>query len=331
MSIQQTELVKNVQNTLVRSGYITSKGFKSKSSCFDLTARKERLLFIKCLLNVDNFKQSQKNELKLISNMFIGSPVLIGERNKHREMENGVVYNKSGIPTLSFSTFQDLVLNDIIPYIYARRGGFFVKINETKFETERSELDFSLSELAEKVGVSRKTIYSYEHGKMDASLKIYKKLKNFFSSQIKKPIEIYSWELEVDEEYINELKGKLDALRNDINELFMDLGLKAIWPKKALFDAITTEDEDLKDETPTGTEDIKIITGLGSKDEKTKVIYQKIQQIQSISQVIPSPNMFITEDKRNLPGVIKVPIIEKKKLEKLGKDDLFKKISNLLN
>ncbi|NVM01371.1 MAG: helix-turn-helix domain-containing protein [Candidatus Helarchaeota archaeon] len=331
MSIQQTELVKNVQNTLVRSGYITSKGFKSKSSCFDLTARRERLLFIKCLLNVDNFKQSQKNELILISNMFTGSPVLIGERNKHKEMENGVVYNKSGIPTLSFSTFQDLVLNDIIPYIYARRGGFFVKINESSFEHERSELEFSLSELAEKVGVSRKTIYSYEHGKMDASLKIYKKLKNFFSSQIEKPVEIYTWELEVDEDYINELKGKLDDLRNDINEIFMNLGLEAIWPKKALFDAITTEDEDSKEEVTTSSEDIKIITGLGSRDEKTKVIYQKIQQIESISQVIPSPNLFITEDKRHLPGVIKVPIIEKKKLEKLGKEDLFKKISNLLN
>jgi len=130
MSQQQTELVKSVQNTLVRSGYITSKGFKSRSSCFDLTARRERLLFIKCLLNVDNFKQSQKNELKLISNMFTGSPILIGGRNKHKEMEDGVVYNKNGIPTLSFSTFQDLVLNDIIPYIYARRGGFFVKIND---------------------------------------------------------------------------------------------------------------------------------------------------------------------------------------------------------
>ncbi|MFX1452048.1 MAG: helix-turn-helix domain-containing protein [Promethearchaeota archaeon] len=331
MSLQQTELVKNVQNTLVRSGYITSKGFKSRSSCFDLTARRERLLFIKCLLNVDNFKQSQKNELKLISNMFIGSPILIGERNKHKEMEDGVVYNKNGIPTLSFSTFQDLVLNDIIPYIYARRGGFFVKINESKFESERSELELSLSELAEKVGVSRKTIYSYEHGKMDTSLEIYKKLKKFFSSKINKPIEIFSWELQIDEDYINELKDKLDDLRNDINELFLNLGLTAIWPKKALFDAITTEDEESKQDVATASREIKIITGLGSKDEKTKVIYQKIQQIQSISQVIPSPNMFITEEKRSLPGDVKVPIIEKKKLEKLEKKELFKKISNFLN
>lgn len=327
MSLQQSELVKNVQNTLFRSGYITSKGFKSKSSCFDLAARREKLLFIKCLLNVDNFNEKQNNELKHISAIFTGSPVLIGERNKHKQMEKGVVYNKNGIPTVDFSTFQDIIINNLLPFIYAKRGGYFVKINEGQFEKERSELDFSLNELAARIGVSKKTIYSYERGKMDASLEIFNKLKQFFKSQIEKPIDLFSWQFELANDFINNFMGKLDSLRNEIDEILLDLGLRVFWAESALFDGITSEEGENPPEVPN---EMKIITGLGSKEEKNKEIIQKIQQIQSISQVIHSLNMFITEDKINLPKASNIPIIEKKKLEDLeNKKELIKKISKL--
>ncbi|MHA1299453.1 MAG: transcriptional regulator [Candidatus Helarchaeota archaeon] len=331
MSSQQSELVRDVQNTLMRSGYLTSKGFKTKNSCFDLTARKDRLLFIKCLLNVDNFRERQKNELKVISSMFTGAPILIGERNKHREMEKGVVYNKSGIVTLHYNTFKQIVLHNILPYIYSRQGGQFVKINQVSFEKERAKHDFSLSELAHKIGVSRKTIYSYEKGKMDASLKIYRKLKQFLGSNIGQCIDIFSWKYTINKEFLNALMEKLDDFQNEINEILMDFGYRVYWAKKALFDGITTEEEDLEersDAPSTLSNEVGIITGLGTKDEKNKEIFQKIQQIISISHVIQTPNLIITEKKVKLPKLGNVKIIDKKKLENLeSKESLLKRIN----
>ncbi|MHA1379846.1 MAG: transcriptional regulator [Candidatus Helarchaeota archaeon] len=328
MSSQQAELVRDIQNTLIRSGYLTSKGFKSKNSCFDLTARKDRLLFIKCLLNVDNFQDRQKNELKTFSHMFTGQPILIGERNKHREMEKGVVYTKSGIPTVHYNTFKQIILYDILPLIYSRQGGKFVKIDSVSFEKERSDQEFSLAELARKVGVSKKTIYSYEKGKMDASLKIFKKLKQFLGSQIGQHVDIFSWKYEINKEFLNVLMEKLDDLQNEINEVLMNFGFKVYWAKKALFDGITTEEEAEKEKSEILPKDKGIITGLSSKEDKNKEVYQKIQQIVSISHVIQSPNLIITEKKVNLATLRNITIIDKEKLENIEtKERLLKRLN----
>ena len=327
MSTQQAELINNVRRTLIESGYDTSKGFRSKGSSFDLTARRDRLLFIKCLLNVDNFQDRQTNELKLISNMFTGHPLLIGERNKERDIAKGVIYKKSGIPILNINTFRDIIEHNLFPFIESRRGGKFVKINAKEFEKQRGEKEFSLTELADKVGVSRKTIYSYEQGKMDASLKVYQELKKFLKEGFERPIDIFSWRYIVDKEYLESAMLALDELHGEINEILMKFGFQVFWQKKALFDAITTEGQELFEIKPEIFQGMKIITGLISKNEKQKQIYQKSQQIDSISQVTQAPNLVITEEKVSIRNAGNVLMIDKNKLEKIeDKKQLYKRI-----
>ncbi|MHC1591313.1 MAG: helix-turn-helix domain-containing protein [Candidatus Helarchaeales archaeon] len=307
------DLISRVLEILRRCKYQTLPIYH-KSSCFDITARGEgRLLFIKCLHNVDNFRKQHKEELKIIADACQGVPLIIGEVNKQTKLQDQVVYETGGIPVITFPTFMKIIVEKLFPHIYSKRGGQFVQIDNVKLGKRLKSRRISTSELARRVDISRRTINYYLKGEMDASIDTYRLLEKELEADIKKPINIFDWYYEGPRESPPE-----DDLKSNVDEQFRQIGLQVLWTKKAPFDGVS--EGEIQREV--------IITGVGSKNEKTGIIHQKISLIQSISSIINSLRMFIVEDRPIRKFIHGVPVLTMSMLEEIeDAEDLKKKIS----
>lgn len=69
-------------------------------------------------------------------------------------------------------------------FVYKTRGGIFVKLDNKKLRERKEELGLSLGELANILGVSRKTVYDYERGTSDVTIEVAEKLIEIFGEDI---------------------------------------------------------------------------------------------------------------------------------------------------
>ncbi|RAP51438.1 MAG: transcriptional regulator, partial [Methanosphaera sp. rholeuAM270] len=162
-AINRETVLNEIDNLLISYDFKTSNIYDR--SCFDLLARKDDILIIlKILVNVDSLTSAQAEELSKIAGTFLASPIIIGLKSKHTLLEEDVVYERHEIPVITPQTLCNIVVNDIHPEIFAKRGGYYVKIDGQLLKQLREEKNLSLKELADMSHVSRETIYRYEQG-----------------------------------------------------------------------------------------------------------------------------------------------------------------------
>ena len=122
-------LLKNIENLLISQGFKTSDIYDQGS--FDIVARKDLvILLLKTFLNIDSINEHNSHEMKQLSNIFLASPIIIGEKSRNGLLEDGVIYERYDIPTISFNTLKNMILYNVHPEILADRGGYFVKLME---------------------------------------------------------------------------------------------------------------------------------------------------------------------------------------------------------
>ncbi|MHA1594509.1 MAG: transcriptional regulator [Candidatus Baldrarchaeia archaeon] len=312
------KLLALVKDILKQADFSISVECRVKSSCFDIAARKGSLLaLIKVLINIDALSANHARELKYISYLLSASPLLIGERAGKEPMEEGVVYERYGIPAINPFTLYNILIRSLLPVIYAKRGGFFVKLNTEKIRACREKKGYSLGVLADLVGVSRKSIYEYERGEMDASLETALRLEEVLEEDITLPIDVFSWNItdvtieDVEFSYIK------DILKEKVFRLFQSLGFKTFPTRCAPFDAIT--------EAPTQEEAI-FLTGVGYADDRT--ILRRIRIVKSVSKVVQKDAVFIIEGKKVSNSIEGVPILRTNELKRMeDPEDLINIIS----
>ncbi|MHA1785194.1 MAG: hypothetical protein ACTSVY_01425 [Candidatus Helarchaeota archaeon] len=302
-------LVESVINVLKQHEY-TVLPIVHKSNCFDITAKNfSNLLFIKCIKNVDNFKKDQSNELKFVAETFKGIPLIISERNKHYFLKENVIYEKDAIRVMRIDTFQNVLANKIIPFVYVKRGGEFVQIDPQKFkaglEKLKKESDkFSVKDFANELGVSRRTFSYYQKGEMAAKKSVYDKITERMGTSISKPINIMEWKAEQKKELSFDSE---DMLKNALSEQLEHIGLSILWTKRTPFDGVT--DKQYQREV--------ILTGLGRENEKKKVLVQKIEGINSLSDILNTLKMFIVESEPLKEIVLDKKLYKDKQVPKL--------------
>ncbi|MCD6164941.1 MAG: transcriptional regulator [Candidatus Odinarchaeota archaeon] len=297
-------LLENVKRTFKEAGFAISMYCKVKSTCFDLVARKnEILLFVKVLYNVDSLQQEHAKELKLLSLIFSASPLVVGEKSGHTALEDGVVYERYGIPVININSLIYALIEGKFPIVIAKRGGFFVKIDSKALRSERIRKNLSLGLLAEMVGVSRKTIYEYERGSMDATVETAHKLENLLDTKLTQPINIFAWKIEDVESLENE--SIENELKEIVCELLSELGFGVIPTFRTPFDVVA--------KTPEAK--IVILTGVGYPGERG--IRKRIKVVKSISQIIRKYAVFVLEGKRVSPNIDGVPILKTSELKRM--------------
>lgn len=79
--LNRSKMLQEIDNLLTSEGYKTSNIYDQGS--FDLVARKNLLiLLLKTFLNIDSINEANAHEMKQLANIFLASPIIIGENQE---------------------------------------------------------------------------------------------------------------------------------------------------------------------------------------------------------------------------------------------------------
>jgi len=278
---------------LLREGYAAFYCAGTRG-CFDIVARTEgELLLIKVLENIDALTEQQAHDLRKIALMFGAKYFLVGEATKEERMLDGALYERHGIPALSLKTFGGIVSEGIYPEMRKFKG-LSVAIDGRKLSSARQELGLTLSELAEKAGISRETLYRYEHGKTGAREEHAEKLERVLDADLRKPIDPFA--------------GK--ALRVDERTVFSIMGFESVKAKSAPFEFAARERR-------------KVIAG---EEMDLRTMRKRANIYGKISEIFGSSACFLLR-KSQKDAIEGIPVVRKEEMKEMRKPrDLLKLI-----
>ncbi|WP_456373179.1 transcriptional regulator [Methanocaldococcus sp.] len=263
-------------------------------SCFDIIASKDSIrLILKVLKNIDSLSKEQSKELKKISRILRGTPLIIGIRTRNAPMEHGVVYDRYNIKAVTFETFKDY-LEGSPPVVYAKRGGFFVNIDGKVLREAIESMGISVGKLAEVAGVSRKTIYKYETQMANPSVEVAMKIEEFLDVPLVKGIDLF--EPIEDEDFENKLE-KLEDYKKEALNFLNKLGFNLFVVNKAPFDAVA--------EKNLGESQNILLTNI--EQQNNEEVKRKALLVRELSKLLEGYSLLILEKKekeyKNLPVV----------------------------
>lgn len=334
-AINREQILREIKDLLKSYAFKTSDIYDR--SCFDLLARKDNILIIlKILVNIDSLTSSQAEELSKIAGTFLASPIIIGLKSKHNLLEEDIVYERHEIPVITPQTLCNIIVNDIHPEIFAKRGGYYVKIDGKLLRQLRESKNLSLKELADMSHVSRETIYRYEQGNSQTYPETALMIEKILQSPITVSINLLETE-------------KLNSLDKKIQEPIelIKLGYDIKSSKKTPFDAISESTETSKDirklqeklenkldeiekiraEINKKTKDNNILITNMERRRNEKTLNNIAKKTQDISSVTGYDALFVLENKHDKESIKKIPAIYTWELKDMTNiDDLLKLI-----
>jgi len=313
MTYVETGSVKAAEAILKEAGFTVSQRCCSRPSCFDFAARKSKILvFIKVQSDIGNVSPNDSMELRVISECVSASSLLISEKTREKPLEDDTVYSRHHLFAVTLKTFENIVLRKIYPLIQAGPGGYYVEIDGEAIKRRRQELDLSIGEIAEMMGISRRTLYGYERGMAKASVSAAYNLICTLGIPVAKPINIF-------EKSKNQHKPFLTAAKHIItrNKLLQKIFRKLtrcnimVAPvKRAPFDFLIDVPE----------EKMKIIGGVANNRERE--LNRRIDEILSVSRIVQAHPVLITDTRKPLNKDISC--IHSEELSKIrGPEDLI--------
>lgn len=321
---------------------LTSFGFKTSNiydrNCFDLLARKDNILIIlKILVNIDSLTKIQAEELSKVSGTFLASPIIIGYKSKHNYLEEDVVYERHELPVISPQTLCNIIVNDIHPEIFAKRGGYYVKVDGGLLKKLREKNNLSLKELADISHVSRETIYKYEQGNSQTYPETALMLEKVLNSPITVSINL----LESDK-----LNTTLDEKIQEPREL-IKLGYDIKTSNKTPFDAISERQEETKEiiklkeklenkldeieklraEINKRTQENNLLITNMERNRNEKTLNKIANCTEDISLITGHDALFVLDNQQNKEFIKKIPAIYTWELKDMDKmEELLKLI-----
>jgi putative transcriptional regulator len=188
--MSRSALVGNVTAMLEDAGFVVSDRCAIRPKSFDVAARRGNdVLLLKILGNIDAFDGKTGAEMRRLGEYMHATPLVVGLRTRDEELEPGVVYFRHGVPVFSPDTALDLFVEGVPPLIYAAPGGLYVNIDSEVLADAREDRDWSLGQLAQELGVSRRTVSKYEDG-MDASVEVAAQLEEMFEEELTAPVSV---------------------------------------------------------------------------------------------------------------------------------------------
>lgn len=281
-------LVDSIVNLLEENDYITCK----YHGCFDVAAKKRKILFLKILQNIDSFQREQAKNLKIISSNFDAYSFLIGEQTNRERLGKGIVYERFEVPALSSETFENLIRNEIFPNIYRDKGGLFVEIDSGLLKEYRRKKDMTQEELAEAVDVNKKTICEHERRQLKMLLIIAEKIENMLERKITQPINLF--EIDTAKEH-GMAKDRLERL---VNKDLHVLGFETDFVKQTPFDVIAKE---------------KVLLISDIENDKRRILRRTVALKKFVS-FIKKPALVITD---KFKPELEIPVIERSELKEL--------------
>jgi len=310
MTYRETENARAAETILKEAGFSVSQMCCSRPSCFDFAARKDKtLVFIKVQPDIGNSSPNDSMELKVISECVSATSLLISKKTREKPLEDDTVYSRYNILVVTLKTLENLVLRKTYPLIQAGPGGYYVEIDGEAIKRRRQELGLSIGEIAEMMGVSRRTIYGYEQGMAKASVPTAYNLICILGIPVAKSINVFEKSKNQHKHLLTEAR-RIITKNKLLKRIFRKLARCNITAvRKAPFDFVITAPE----------EKMKIIGGVANNKEQE--LNKRIEEILSVSRVIQAHPVIITDKQK--PANKEISCIYSKELSEIkGLEDL---------
>jgi len=255
-------------------------------------ARKKLLiLLLKTFQNIDSINETNAHEMKQLANIFLASPIIIGERSRNGFLEEGVIYERYDIPTIGFETLKNMILYNEYPEILADRGGYFVKIDGNVIKQYREEYSLSLKDLADLAHVSRATMYKYENEIVRANTETAMILEEILNTKVTLDIDLLKQPQKEDIEFSN-VDDTLDLSK---------LGYGVVSTNKSPFDAVA--------KMKTSEKQSPLMANV-EKNRTEKTLKRMAVPLKDLSVVTTSEPVFIINNEKIKESIGTIPVIK---------------------
>ncbi|MCD6446051.1 helix-turn-helix domain-containing protein [Candidatus Bathyarchaeota archaeon] len=311
MTSVEMRRTEKVEEILKKAGFHISERCFSRPSCFDFAARKdEKIIIIKIQQDIGNLSPTDSSELKMISECITASSLLISSKTGGKPLEDDTVYSRYNVLVITPKTLENIVLHKTYPLVRAGPGGYYVEIDGEAIRKRRMELGLSIGELAEMIGISRRTLYGYERKMAKASVSAAYNLIWTLGIPVVKPIDVFVKAERKSRSFLKTARHVI-VKHKLLRKILMKLAgreIAAVSTRKAPFDFIIKVHEE-----------IKIVGGVA--DAKEENVERRIEEIKSFSDIVRAHPVFVTEDKKKVKEDI--PLICSKDLSKIRKPEDF--------
>jgi putative transcriptional regulator len=272
-------LLKSAKNEFRDAGYSLSDNDLNSSS-FDFIAKKNPSyihekpikIIIRVLSELDLFKKHSSTELQLITHLIQGKPLLIAKFANGKKISYATLYRRHNVPAVSLQTLR-MFLKKRVPKNtftvtkFAYRGGIYVSLSSDRFLERRSQLKQNISFLAEKIGVSRQTLYRYEKGTSFPKEGSYTKLTNIMGDDLDQPIDIFEESNQLSVSSFENFSKPRSQLQKEVTSYLQEKDLQIVWFRSEPFDGLSIDEQitDINDNDLRNVE--SIITGVSSTDD----------------------------------------------------------------
>ncbi len=228
-------LLEFVRVALREGGFVVSEPFTSRWVSFDLLARRgEDILIIKVLVNVDTLRTDQAEDIRYVSRLFGAHPLVVGIRSGAGVLEDGVVYTRHRLPIITPGTLYETFVLGESPYIIAAPGGYYVALDSEGLRELRRKHRLSLGQVAEMIGVTRKTVQLYEEG-MKATVEAAVRIEEALGAGIVRPVDLLR-DFPVNEG--GEISPDVSEFESLVAERLISLGYRILFATHCPFDVL---------------------------------------------------------------------------------------------
>jgi len=154
-------------------------------------------IIVKLSRDTSEVGRAEREELKRLSATMKVNAFVVANSRDGQELIKGVIYDLEGLKVLTPETIVDAARDYEQPAIFEDRDGFKIKISGEVLRSLRIGKGYSRGALAERLGVSRRTIYDYEREAVKPTLEIAEKIIREFGEDVVMPVNIFDSSEEV--------------------------------------------------------------------------------------------------------------------------------------
>ncbi|MBI5061406.1 MAG: hypothetical protein HZB67_03760 [Candidatus Aenigmarchaeota archaeon] len=265
------------------------------NGCFDIIARKRgEIVLVKILSNIDSFQETQAENLKILSKNIGAFPCLVGTHTRSEMLENDIIYERFDISAFTPDTLESILDNNP-PHVYRSKGGLFMEIEPSLLKNSRKSRRLTQHELAELVGVTKKSIYEHESRRMKAIRETVESLERLLKEDLSVP-----FNLKIE---ISNAGGKpRTSFEKSVGIELKRKGFKTDFVYQTPFNIIAKE---------------RVLI-LNDAEENERHIKRNIPDLSNFSRISDKPILLITKNRQEYD----LPSISKKQLKELSASDL---------
>ncbi len=318
-------ILHEIEQILKNAGFSIASLSLSSNACFDLIAkRRDQLIILKVEPSIDDFDRNKSYELKNIAGFLNASPVIISNKFLNTtssidgekevdfcELEDGLVLLRYDIPVICTETFMELISKGMPPLVYrSSRGRYLVHINRKLLRQARLDKNLSYADLAHMVGVSRRTIYEYEHS-INPPPETAAMLEEALDSPLAEGIRIFNIDIRQEENPKYSIDN-MSSFKGDISKILQDLGfLSQFWTKLSPFDAFGVHKSQ---DVHSGLNVLVCV-----EENRNKQLIDRVSLTQNIASLTRRRAIMIVEEDTEHPATQSIPTFTIDELNQMKK------------